>query len=867
MSNLAQVFYISPSSVKNSDNIGISSVDLYFYSKPKITGNKSGIYAPGVEISLCETVNGVPKITPLTDPKTGRPFIARREYVEINSSLDASVPCKFIFKSPIKVNTEAYYGLIIRFDGNEDFTLWECKNNEFLIGTTTDCTGPSGKYVGKLYGYNGPSTADLNSVYSPDNWKAYDQQDLKFSVYVARYSTDGTPNISSSNSNYISMSGNTTVFTAPVIPTEFISFDKKTSVYDPSALAYGDTIYQTQQFYPAGYANSATCSLVANDNILTLNSFTYTNSSAASWTDIFTNTSAYREFIVIKSLNHYGVNQHAIAVRKVVGISANSSVLFLNEKIPFSNNSAKFFKAPVGILSGLSNSFISGNLTNLMILSQSNANATVRFVNNCVTTTSIVANGASYSNSDFILITGYENVPNEVLGGYNATANIVTNANGSIIQINTANAGAGFVNGYSYSIRNAANSASSNGTGANLAFTFGCTLYSRLGQDQVYFNNCKIINIEASQITPQIGIDFPDHTQHSISFNTMYYANPSANTTLGKTYLVDQVALSTPINLKNEYTETFGANTPVVVSRSNQFVVGYANGAIPTANVIGAFYSNVASYSISATSINDFSMIKISPEVINSFYSKYSINNDYTNENTDYGNAISKHVTTKITFDQDQRAEDLIVYLTAYRPPGTDFKVFGRVFNSQDNDTFDDKDWSLLEIISGNNIFSNPANTSDMFEYTYNFPAYPNTDFTFAGTAMANLNSTLITGFGTTFNANLAVNDLVKIYSPLFANTNYILAAVSSITNATSFNIATPIANAGVTGAGLKVDRIKYPHQAFNNMTSANVARYYDANMAERDTFDSFQVKLVLLSNNQSIVPRIDDCKVVGCTA
>lgn len=868
MSNFVQVFYVSKESVQSAASVGLTSVDLYFYSKPKITGNKSGITAPGVEVTICKTVNGTPSITPISNPKTGQPLIARREYMEIQTSLDSSVGCNFKFDIPVPIDTDNSYGIVIKFDGNEDFMLWQVKVGEYLIGTTTIASGPSGKYVGNLYQYNGPSNADSNSVYLPDNWKPFNNQDLKFGVSCARYFTNGIPNLAAdANSEYISVSGNTIIFTAPVIPTEFITFDAKASKYDHNAMQYGDTIYQDQAYYPAGAANSATCAVVANTPIVTLNSYTYANSVVAKWNNLIADSSASREYIVIKSLNHYGANQHAIAIRKSIGISADGLRLFLDEEIPFSNNNAKFFKAPVGFLAGLSNSYISGNLSHMMTLTQSNANSSVRFVNNCITDIAITAGGTGYTNTDFILVTGYENVSNEVLGGYPAIINLRTNANGTITSTYTANAGAGFVNGSSYSIRTAANGTSS-GTGATLTLTSGCKLYSEFGQDTVYFGNCSVINIEASQITPQITIDFPNHTQHDIRFKTMYYAKASSNTYLGKTYLVDPLAMGTAIDLKNEHTEYFsGANTPVIASRSNQFVIGYANGALPNTSVIGSVYSNVATYSISATSENDFSMITITPEVINSFYAKYSINNDYTNEHTDYGNAISKHITSKITLEGDQRAEDLLVYVTAFRPPGTDLKVYSRVFNSQDNDAFDDKDWSLLECVSGNSVFSNPANTDAMYEYTYNFPAYPNTDFTFSGTVTCNLSSTLVTGVGTTFTANLAVNDLIKIYSPLFPNTNYTMAVVNSIANATSLTISTPIANAGITGAGLKVDRIKYPHQVFNNIISSNVARYYDSSMAERDTFDSVQVKLVLLSNNQSIVPRVEDLRAVAVTA
>jgi hypothetical protein len=54
----------------------------------------------------------------------------------------------------------------------------------------------------------------------------------------------------------------------------------------------------------------------------------------------------------------------------------------------------------------------------------------------------------------------------------------------------------------------------------------------------------------------------------------------------------------------------------------------------------------------------------------------------------------------------------------------------------------------------------------------------------------------------------------------------------------------------------------------FNNILNDNVARYYtQTNQAEIDGFDTFAIKIVLLSDNKYIVPTVEDIRMVGVSA
>lgn len=105
-------------------------------------------------------------------------------------------------------------------------------------------------------------------------------------------------------------------------------------------------------------------------------------------------------------------------------------------------------------------------------------------------------------------------------------------------------------------------------------------------------------------------------------------------------------------------------------------------------------------------------------------YIQNIINNptDYTDEHTRFGSGKSKYISKTITLNSP--AEDLKVYITGYRPAGTNIVVYGKFFNStSDTSTFDLKDWSILSYLNGGDkLFSSPKNTEDYKEYVFGIP-------------------------------------------------------------------------------------------------------------------------------------------------
>lgn len=101
------------------------------------------------------------------------------------------------------------------------------------------------------------------------------------------------------------------------------------------------------------------------------------------------------------------------------------------------------------------------------------------------------------------------------------------------------------------------------------------------------------------------------------------------------------------------------------------------------------------------------------------------INNDATGEdNPSGGNLFNKYISKIITLAEGQDAEDLKVFITGYRPPNTDIRVWMKILNGEDSDTLALKSWIELEKNFGGDIlFSSLANRNDFREFTFNVPS------------------------------------------------------------------------------------------------------------------------------------------------
>ena len=124
---------------------------------------------------------------------------------------------------------------------------------------------------------------------------------------------------------------------------------------------------------------------------------------------------------------------------------------------------------------------------------------------------------------------------------------------------------------------------------------------------------------------------------------------------------------------------------------------------------------------LSSTSVRDTSPL-IDHEISNIHVFQNMINNDSTDETTEDGAAESKYISRVVELADGLDAEDLKVFLTAYRPPNSDIKIYGRFQHSADPRPFDEIEWTEMTLKDETDLYSSAANRFDYREMEFNVP-------------------------------------------------------------------------------------------------------------------------------------------------
>ena len=111
----------------------------------------------------------------------------------------------------------------------------------------------------------------------------------------------------------------------------------------------------------------------------------------------------------------------------------------------------------------------------------------------------------------------------------------------------------------------------------------------------------------------------------------------------------------------------------------------------------------------------------------NGVYVYNTINDDITNEtNPTGGYLFNKYISKIVTLAEGQDAEDLLVSLTAYVPPGiTDdypIRVWAKILNNQDGELFSEKSWIEMNRVGEVAVFSSEKNINDYKSIDFRFP-------------------------------------------------------------------------------------------------------------------------------------------------
>ena len=81
------------------------------------------------------------------------------------------------------------------------------------------------------------------------------------------------------------------------------------------------------------------------------------------------------------------------------------------------------------------------------------------------------------------------------------------------------------------------------------------------------------------------------------------------------------------------------------------------------------------------------------------------------------GNAKARYISRRVTLEDSFDAQDIKIFLNAYKPKDTDIKVYYRVHNSEDPDNFEDRPYVLMTQETDINRIS--ASETDVNEYVF----------------------------------------------------------------------------------------------------------------------------------------------------
>jgi hypothetical protein len=774
--NYIQSFIIRKDTVGGASKVLVTSLDLYFKNKPNIQNNKSGIVAPTVHVYICPFNGENPNPDVMVED-----VLAYAEYNSIPVVADASAATRFTFQTPIAIDTDKYYGIVVKFD-DQDYQLFTAIQNETILNTTQKYSGTSGEGDGKLYVDGGDDTL-----------KPLSDQDLKFELRIAQF-TSNTVTVEITNDDF-------EFFTCNNMSTalEFGDAELIFTNYGKVANASVNTFF----------SRAGTVKSLISNNIIVGTNTTFTTDYQEDDYLVLTNTSNTEQQDIVR----------IASIRDDTTIDLENGVRF--------SNTCWHNKVMTGQLAKVS--YVSKSI---YLRNSSAANSTVRFHTNSVHYFTISNPGGNYSNTNTIRVSN---------GSVNATGVLVTNATGNVVAIRMISAGGGFPNA-SHSVTTIT---TATGSGASIVPVINTPLKAEISRATA--DLVSIDNVPIEILDPELDIFSTSVTTANVTYsiaNTSGYMQPFTAADLSAPIKLPYNGaifsrsneLKTPTNLYN--------NDKSAVMRVN---IGVKNTNVNNSPTFGAPY------------FYDFDLN------IFTFSGKIGPTNANTDGEIGRGSQQSKHITSKIILANNAFAEDIRVFINAYKPANTKILVYAKIHNSQDSEAFDDKSWSPLEIVSGENLISASGNRDDIKEFQYGFPRFPESQFTCSGAVTTELSNNVILTT-TDLSSNLAVNDLVKVYNPLFSTTNYLVTAVDSV-NSTAVILNDAVSNSGLVGSALKIDKLKFKNVAYNNVLNDNVVRYFTTSMSPVDAYDSVAIKMVFLADVKAFSPEVDDIRVIAVSA
>ena len=309
---------------------------------------------------------------------------------------------------------------------------------------------------------------------------------------------------------------------------------------------------------------------------------------------------------------------------------------------------------------------------------------------------------------------------------------------------------------------------------------------------------------------------------------------------------------------KFEHVDRFYSPGPIkIMSRSNEIVNNSGNKSIEV------------NHKLSSRNFNLGACVDLQSQEL--FIYENIINNDSTDEHLgDAGSASCKYVSRRVELAEGLDAEDIKVFVNAYKPANTDIEVYAKVLAAEDPQDFDDKHWSKLQRVGLNkDKISSTKNRLDVVEYEFEFADAPDSTEVTGKAIVDQIGNTTITGSGTTYSSDFSAGDRVVIVNTsLDDQTDYFISTVTDVASDTEMTVADGATFATDGSVVRKVDS-SHLNQVFRDpnigaSTDRFISTYYDSDNVKYTGYKILAIKIVMKADSTSFNPYLQDYRAIA---
>lgn len=760
--------------------------------------------ARGIRIDIREMYNGYPGFNVL-------PFSSvHLDPINVKVSSDSSVATRFIFDAPVFLQNKTDYALAIMADGSSpDYAIWTAE----LGGIDVKTRAPIFK------------NSDIGVMFtSSDNktWVPYQKEDIKFGFTRINFVAGNQDNINVKFTND---------------DTEYVSANDLVGTFDVNEKVY----FSNATIFPA--------TVTAGSLIINIPEESNHDIAKDSW-------------IYVRSQDGANTNIRKVTANTLTSITIEGALQFYPEG----------GAATVSKLSG------NGNFYGFL--------KTVNYSNGYIMIGNSTANSSVYLTEDHYILSATSQASatiktlndvkyNELMPKFAISTPPLTSIDFSVSGISNNKSGS-YISDSNY---------------YNLIFAQPTTFFDKerivmSRSNEIRFNsNNKTLSVNAkfastnTKLTPVIDqIKTGVITTYNIinedtanDYNqalTIQYNHANCTFNVGdqiRLFEAGEASSTKTANVIYSYTTNSSHGTIIV-----NYIGGSEVDASPSDFTVGA---NILNYTVSLTT-EPAGNVGATMRYVNNSLSILA-----TEKTPGSGTAKARYISKKVVLADGQDAEDIKVYVAAYKPAGTDIYVFAKFWNAYDPEPFDSKAWTQLT--TDNTLVSSKTNLDDFIEYEYGLKIGQPTRIAITANTLGFSNTDNYIVVNNIANSIFTVGDRIYYEVPngltaidgLNANTYHFVVAANNTSiklSATPGGSALDIVDARESPIGeihYFRDEKATDYTAFLNSENNNFLRYFNRDGSIFDTYKAYSIKIVLLSSDSSIIPKIQDYRAIAVTA